>query len=211
MKKAIVFGASGLVGKKLVRQLLEDKRYQQIIAIVREEEDLIHAKLKQSIVNFEVDTLLTEQADEVYCCIGTTLKQAGSKASFKKIDFDLIVRIGQQAKQMGIKKFALVSAMGANSHSSFFYNKIKGETEIEICKINFDLTVIVRPSVLSGTRKKIRWGEAIVEIFMRTFSFLIPKKYSPIPSYLVAKAMIDAMNNPNLKEIQIITSDQMQI
>jgi uncharacterized protein YbjT (DUF2867 family) len=210
MKKAIVFGASGLVGKKLVRQLLEDKRYHLVITPLRKKEDFIHSKLIQPIIDFESSVLIDSNADEVYCCIGTTMKQAGSKQAFKKIDLDLVVQIAQQAIQNGIKKFALVSAMGANTHSIFFYNQIKGKTEYEISQLGFVLTIIVRPSILSGTRKEIRWGESIAEIIMRTVSFILPKKYRPIPAYLVAKAMIDAMNNPNLKEIQIITSDQMQ-
>lgn len=210
MKKVLVFGATGLVGRKLVRQLLEDKRYVQVITPVRQHTDFIHAKLVQLTIDFNDPAFDFPEADEVFCCIGSTMKQAKSRAAFKKIDHDLVLAIAQKSKAKGIQKFALISAISANSKSVFFYNRVKSAIEISIIQLGFESTIIARPSILSGTRDKIRWGESITELLMRIFSFLLPKKYRPISSYLVAKSLIEAINNPNNKAVQIITSDQMQ-
>ena len=151
-------------------------------------------KLKQHIFNYdEIDNILLK-GDDLFCCLGTTIKTAGSKDAFRKVDLDYVVNVAKVAKENGINHFAVVSSMGADKQSNIFYNKTKGEMEEAIKSIGFDSTYVIRPSLLLGNRKEFRVGELIVKFFMISLSFLIPKKYRAIYDVQVALAMIHFMN-----------------
>jgi uncharacterized protein YbjT (DUF2867 family) len=194
MKTAIVLGATGLIGKKVTEYLLKDDAYSTVIILVRKTLNINHPKLKQHIFNYdEIDNTLLK-GDDLFCCLGTTIKTAGSKDAFRKVDLDYVVNVAKAAKENGINHFAVVSSMGADKHSNIFYNKTKGEMEEAIKSIGFDSTYIIRPSLLLGNRKEFRVGELIVKFFMISLSFLIPKKYRAIYDVQVALAMIHFMN-----------------
>ena len=161
MKTALILGGTGLIGKQLTHLLLGDKRYNKIILLVREPMNLIHEKMEQVKFDFEKPDAALVKADDIFCCIGTTINTAGSKAAFKKVDHDYVLDIARIAYSNGAKKFALVSSMGANKNSFFFYSKIKGETEEEVKQIGYESFLIFRPSVLLGTRNKDRLGELL--------------------------------------------------
>jgi uncharacterized protein YbjT (DUF2867 family) len=207
MKVALIIGASGLTGKKLTRIMLADKRYSEVKILVRKPLDFIYEKLEQITMDFDHPDASKIAADEVYCSMGTTINKAGSKAAFRKVDYEYVYNLAKIAHANGATKFALVSAMGANKNSGIFYNKVKGEIEEAIAGIGFESYFIFRPSLLLGHRSEFRPGEAFAQFFMTTFSFLLPKKYRPISSKKLAEAMMEIMNNPAYKGKQVFESD----
>ncbi len=194
MKTALIVGGTGMTGKQLIALLLADSRYSKLILLVRKPIDLKHEKLEQVAFNFEYPNRSVVVADEIFCCLGTTIRAAGSKEAFYKVDHEYVSLIARIGFENGVKKFALVSAMGANKNSALYYNKVKGLIEESVCQTGFGSCYIFRPSLLLGQRNEFRLGEKIATFFMTAFSFAIPKKYKAIDAKQVAKAMIIAMN-----------------
>ena len=192
-KTALVAGSTGLIGSQLLDLLLNDNRYSKIIAISRKKLTSANAKLVNVVC--ELNQLASHQeqlkADDVYCCLGTTMKKAKSKEAFRAVDFDAPVALAQISKEQGAKKFLLISALGSNKNSSIFYNQVKGEVEESIQKIGFDSYHILRPSLLLGPRKDQRSGEEAGKIFDKLFGWAVPQKYRPIGSIKVARAMLN--------------------
>lgn len=192
MKVALIVGATGLIGKQLLQQLVTDDYYQVVKAVTRKPIALKHPKLVNIVSDFEYLNNISAQlkADDVYCCLGTTIKQAGTKEAFKKVDYDYPLEIGRLAKELGASEYLLVSALGANPKSKIFYNGVKGQTEDAIRDLGFDSFHIFRPSLLLGDRAESRSGEQAAKIFYKIFGSLIPKKFKAISSAAVANAMI---------------------
>ncbi len=195
MKTALILGATGLIGRGLTNLLLADIRYSKIIVLVRKPMDFIHKNLLQITFDFNSPDNSLLIADEVYCCLGTTINTAGSKAEFYKVDHDYVVKTAAITFSNGIKKYALVSSVGADKNSTVFYNKTKGETEEALSAIGFESLFIFRPSILLGKRNEKRLGEAVAKWLMVKLSFLVPKKYKAIEAVTVARAMIVTMNS----------------
>jgi uncharacterized protein YbjT (DUF2867 family) len=228
---ALIVGASGLVGEQLLSLLLASPRYNKVIALVRQPLPLKHHKLVQWPIDFEN---LTQQLrnfqpidssklkvdgegslnklpkiDHIYCTLGTTIKKAGSKQAFYQVDHDYPLSIAEYFYQQGASLFAIVSAIGANKHSAAFYNQVKGEVEASLADIGYQYLGIFQPSMLVGNRKEFRLGECIGTVFMKSFAFIIPKKYRVIEAIKVANAMIAFANKPS-QGTSIIQSDQLQ-
>lgn len=208
-KTALIIGASGLVGKRLVQQLLQDERYEKITALVRTPLEVKHEKLTQTRYDFNWPNADLAIGDELFCCLGTTIKKAGSQAAFRKVDYDYIVETAKIALANGTKKIAVVSSMGADKDSSIFYNRIKGETEAALQKLSYKACYILRPSLLMGARDELRMGELVGKLFMTAFAFAVPNKYKGIEGKQVAKAMIAIMNS-NKVGFQIFESDALR-
>lgn len=213
-KTAIIAGASGLIGNHLLKLLLSDGNYDNIISISRRNVGISHQKLTEVIL--DLDSLTAQSAaltgDAVFCCLGTTIKKAGNETEFRKVDHDYVLNLAQNARSHGVKKFILVSAMGANSNSKIFYSRVKGEIENAVRELAFPSTIILRPSLLLGERKEFRLGEKIASILSPLFSpFLFGKlsKYRPIEAATVAKAMqkVAEQHSPGL---QILTSERIR-
>lgn len=190
MKTALIAGSTGLIGSQLLSLLLKNPAYVKVIALTRV--DLApHPKLTQIKVEFgnlgENSSAL--KADDVYCCLGTTMAKAGSKENFYQVDFYYPFLLAKTSKSVGAKKFMLVSALGANKSSSIYYNQVKGEIEEAISSVPFDAIHIFRPSLLLGPRSEKRSAEDAAKFFYKAFGFLIPKKYKAIQSMKVARAM----------------------
>jgi uncharacterized protein YbjT (DUF2867 family) len=188
-KVALLAGSTGLIGNQLLELLLADKYYSKIIALSRKPLAITNPKLENIVV--EVEQLEKHQlkADDVFCCLGTTMKQAGSKAAFRKVDFDYPLQLAKVLKTKGAQQFLLVSALGANKKSGIFYNQVKREIEEAITSVGFRTLHIFRPSLLLGPRKDHRSGEEAAKVFYKIFGFLIPKKYQGLESIKVARAM----------------------
>lgn len=197
-KTAIVAGGTGLIGEQVLQLLLEDSRYERIIAIARKPSTLNHSKLTWLV------TPLAELAahqdalrgDDVFCCLGTTIKTAGSQTAFRAVDFDAPLQLAQLTLAQGARNYLLVSALGANRNSSIFYNRVKGEVEEAITALNWPTFHVFRPSLLLGPRKEHRSGEGAAKVFFQLFGWLVPKKYKAIQATAVARAMIHFANEP---------------
>lgn len=192
-KVALVAGSTGLIGAQLVKLLLSDNYYSKVIALSRKPLSDTHAQLENVFVTTgDWSKFSILHADDVFCCLGTTIGQAGTKEAFRKIDFEYPVELAKRLKENGATGYYLVSALGANHKSSIFYNKVKGETESAINDVGFNSFHIFRPSLLLGNRKEQRAGEDAAKVFYKIFGFLIPKKYQAIDSGKVARAMLNA-------------------
>jgi len=190
-RTALVAGATGLIGNQLLQLLLADAAYEKVIAISRRPLPISHPKLENVLVNIDEWTkLLNLKADDAYCCLGTTIKQAKTKAAFRKVDFEYPVELAKALKHNGAQKFLLVSALGADKHSRIFYNQVKGEVEAAIIDLNYQATYVFRPSLLLGDRIEQRSGEDAAKVFYKIFGALIPQKYKGIDAIKVARAML---------------------
>ncbi len=208
MKTALIIGATGLTGKELCQQLIDDVRYDRIIILVRKQNEIDSNKIEQIVFDFDILKPSDIYADEFYCCLGTTIKKAGSKEEFLKVDYDYVVNTAKLAYKNGIKNFAVVSAMGANKKSKIFYNRVKGEMEDVISKIGFVKCCILRPSLIIGKRTEFRFGESVAKLIMLAFSFIIPARYKAVHAKKIAKTMIDSLNSEK-QGLSIIESDKI--
>ena len=192
MKTALVAGSSGLIGNQLLSLLLEDSRYAKIIAISRNPLELTHPKLENIVLDFEQLKQHSHalKCDDIFCCLGTTIKKVKTKEAFRKVDFQYPLELARIGKEQGAENYLLVSALGANRNSSLFYNQVKGEVEGAIAKIGIPTLHIFRPSLLVGPRSEQRSGEEAAKWVYKIFGFLIPTKYMAIESIKVARAMI---------------------
>lgn len=211
MKTAIVAGASGLIGKELVQKLISSDQYRLIYIISRKKSELVHEKIRELVIDFETISQLRfdEPIDDVFCTLGTTMKQAGSRDNFKKVDYEYVVALANLGKQVGASKFLVISAMGANIKSSVFYNQIKGLTEEALKKIGFNQLMILRPSLLLGERTEMRMAERLSGFFMRALNFLIPDNYKAIQAAKVADYMLK-MALKSTGRISIVQSGEMR-
>ncbi len=193
---ATIIGATGLIGNYLLDELLNDPYFETVRIVIRRPIDITHPKLEKKIIDFDdSDSLLValSNSDAVFCAIGTTQKKVkGDKEAYRKIDFDIPVKIARFSKMVGCEKFILVSSVGANSKSKNFYLQLKGEVEDVVKTVDLRSVHIMQPSFLLGERKEFRIGEVIGKPLMQIFSFAIPKKYKAIQAKEVAKAMTAA-------------------
>jgi len=190
---ATLAGATGLIGSYLVEELLNDPYFDTVRILIRRPIDITHPKLEKKIIDFnDSDSLLValSNSDVVFCSIGTTQKKVkGDKDAYRKIDFDIPVKLARFCKMTSCEKFILVSSIGANSKSNRFYLRLKGEVEDAIKELGLRSLHIIRPSLLLGDRKEFRLGEDFGKVFMIAFSFLVPSKYKAIQAKDVANAM----------------------
>lgn len=195
MKKAIVFGATGLVGSQLVKLLIEDTNYDKIVLFNRRPMSFTSPKIEEHIVNFDQLEDFSDKIDgkTVFCTLGTTIKKAKSIENFRKVDYDMPLQIGKIAQAKKVSNFLIVSSIGANSKSRNYYTKTKGEVEEELRQLNFENFVVLRPSLLLGLRKEFRFLESLSKILVHILGVLFLgslKKYKAIHSADVARAMI---------------------
>ena len=194
---AVVLGATGLIGRQLVQQLLNDPAFSKVRILVRRPVELSNSKLEAEVVNFDDLADYRKKlgrGDCIFCCIGTTMKQVkGDKATYRKIDFDIAVNAAKLGKEAGFTDYLLVSAVGANAASSNFYLKLKGEVENAVAAIGFQSFHAFRPSMLFGKRVEFRFAEIVGKPIMQALSVLMVgglKKYRGIEGLTVAKAMV---------------------
>lgn len=192
MPNAIIAGATGLTGGALLAKLVAAKHYSNIYTLARRQRESIARSHHPLVVDFSSLGVLPD-CDEAFCCLGTTIKKAGSQAAFRTVDFDYVLNFANAAKAAGAKTFCVVSALGANPDSAVFYNRVKGEMEQALTKIGFDSLHIFQPSLLLGDRAESRLGERIgIGAFAAIAPLLIgrARKYRPIAADDVAEAMI---------------------
>lgn len=209
MSTALIIGASGLTGNILLSLLLNSNHYTKVIAYVRTPLKMEHDKLVQQIVNFDtIHNGIT--ADDVFCCLGTTIKKAKTKTAFEKVDYFYPLKIAQLQHKAGSKHFFLISAMGASLQSSFFYSKVKGKLERDIMHIGYEALYIFRPSLIVGNRNEHRTGEKIAIALMQFLNPLLfgPfKKFQSVEASAIAKAMLHFAENSTLGNHTILSDE----
>jgi uncharacterized protein YbjT (DUF2867 family) len=174
---AILSGGTGLTGSFLVRQLLADSAITKVISVSRKSLNISNAKLSEVLVSdlAELPSIASRIRGELYfCCLGTTIKTAGSKGAFEKVDHAAIVAFANIAKAHGAKSFTLVSAMGAKASSMFFYNQVKGRTEDDVTALGLRSLIIFKPALLVGPRHEFRLAEKIATKALVPLSHLLP-------------------------------------
>jgi len=213
-RNALIAGATGLVGSSLLQQLLAEDLYEKIIVITRKPTAVTHPKLIQQLIDFDLieSFKLDFPVNDVFCALGTTIKTAGSQDAFYKVDFTYVVNLGRWCEVNGVKRFLVVSAMGANAKSGIFYNRVKGEMETAVSQLNIPQKQVFRPSLLMGNRTEKRGGEKIAQLVMGGLGFLFVGpllKYKGIHADVVAKAMIKSAKADS-KGFKIFDSGEMQ-
>lgn len=195
---AIVIGATGLVGTALIKTLIEEDNFSEIKLLHRRETGFTNAKIKEYIINFGKPDSYNSYlgGDVLFSTLGSTLKKSGSKEAQYKIDYHYQFNIAKAALDSGVKKYVLVSSVGADPNSKNFYSRMKGELEESVKKLKFQQIIIMQPSILDGLRKEFRLLERIGITITRFMSW-IPgiRKYRPIHANIVSKAMINSLKN----------------
>ena len=190
-KSALILGASGLVGSEVLSLSLESDLYNKIVIVVRSPLTIKHNKLVEKIIDFDMPKW--EEifpVDHVYCCLGTTIKKAGSKTNFIKVDHDYPLAFAAAAKKWESSVFSIITAAGVSPESKIFYNNVKGQLEKKLKTLELFSTLIFQPSLLLGERKEFRLGEKIGSGIAKVTSWMTPKTYRAIHCKAVAKAML---------------------
>ncbi len=211
-KTAIILGATGLTGSILLDFLLNDDGYEKIRLFSRSSVGISNPKLEEHLIDlFELENHKELfQADEVFCCIGTTKSKTPDNRVYKKIDYGIPFAAAKLSKENNINTFIVISAMGANPESKVFYNKTKGEMERDVLKQKIPNTYILQPGLIGGERGEKRLGESIAKFFFKILNPIIPKDYRSISPETIAKAMVilakqghpkKRIENQTLKEI----------
>jgi uncharacterized protein YbjT (DUF2867 family) len=214
-KSIIILGASGLIGNAVLNQALENSQIEQIIILVRKSINLKHNKLTEVITDFKNLSEINSNVmgDALICCLGTTRKKTPNLQEYKNIDFGLTVEIAKIAKENDVQQVHLISAIGADPKSKIFYNKLKGETEQALIKIDFSQTIIYRPSLLIGKRNEFRFGELVAQKLAPIFDFFLIgslKKYHSISANTIAKAVLNRIVSKS-KKIEIKEFNEIQL
>jgi uncharacterized protein YbjT (DUF2867 family) len=189
-RTALLAGATGLVGRELLMLLLDDSDVADVVVLSRRPIATPHPKLQQGIVEFDqLHNFVLPPVDDFYCCLGTTIKRAGSREAFREVDLIFPVTIARMALASGTTRCLFVSAMGANPKSRVFYNRTKGQLEAELMRLAFEAVYAFRPSLLTGERAEFRTGESAALAVARPMSFLLPANLRPVAASDVARAM----------------------
>ena len=208
---ALIAGATGLVGSSLLDLLLNDDRYSKVISLQRSQATLIHPKLVTIQTDFtDLEGIALPTITDVFCCLGTTIKNAGSKEQFRKVDYSFPLALARCATKVNAANFLVITSMGANASSNFFYNKVKGELEEQLVAIKDIPTIsVLRPSLLLGKRTEKRIGEsvgiAMIEVINKIF-----KTDIGIQSKDVSKAMYILAKHSKQKGITFYSSTQIK-
>ena len=194
-RTALLAGASGLVGSRVLRLLLEDPAYARVTVLARRELPLAHKKLDQRVVGFDRLAQIADfpRVHDVFCCLGTTMKQAGSRAAFRTVDYTYVVELARVAVRHRASQFLVVTALGADPRSRIFYGRVKGEAEEALRRLQFQGIQIFRPSWLVGARAKSRPVERVAGLLspLVAWAFVGPlARYRPIKAEAVARAMV---------------------
>ena len=207
MSQVLITGATGLVGGHLLRMLLNEPRVHAITAPTRRPlADTVGVFNPHDPQLTDALALVTDRVDIVFCCLGTTRREAGSKEAFIHADYTLVVDTALTGRRLGAQHMLVVSSMGANAHSPFFYNRVKGEMEEALIAQKWPRLTIVRPSMLLGDREQQRANE---KFFAPLFK-LLPGNWKSIEARDVARAMLVEALAPGHEGVSILTSSELR-
>ncbi|HEY0372550.1 MAG TPA: NAD(P)H-binding protein [Thermoanaerobaculia bacterium] len=207
MPRALLLGATGLVGRELLTLLLADSRYASVVVVARRRTGVKHAKLIEHVFDLEHMEAHREAfiADDVFCALGTTIKIAGSQERFRAIDLEMPLRAARLARAQGASHYLLVSSVGANAKSRIFYTRVKGELEHDLAQLGYPSLTIARPATLLGPRTEHRSGEGLAQ----RLGWLVPAAYKPIEGRSVARALVAAAHEPR-PGVRVLPSREMR-
>ncbi|GGB57042.1 nucleoside-diphosphate sugar epimerase [Shewanella inventionis] len=219
---AAIMGATGLVGNALLSQLIESEHYSKVIVLGRSTPALVDHQFGAEKVQFiacQIDEIheltLTDTVDHAFCCLGTTIKQAGSEEAFIQVDKLAVIAFAKLCQQQANPKlkFLVVTAQGANAKSSVFYNRVKGEVEHALIGLNIPVLTIFQPSLLLGERHHNRLLEGIGQTLFSALSWMFVgplQQYKPINAQTVAQSMYQAALSPQVApKTQTVTNLMM--
>lgn len=193
-RTALLAGATGLVGSHVLPLLLADDTWTHVVTVGRRSVPHSHEKLEQRILDLgALEAVDLPNADDIFCCLGTTIKQAGSQAAFRRVDYDFVVALARRGLRIGAKQFLLVSAIGADPASRIFYSRVKGEAEAAVRQLPYRGVQILRPSLLLGARAEFRFGERVAMLTAPVMPLFLPgpfRRYRPIRAKTVARALV---------------------
>lgn len=207
MSQVLITGATGLVGGHLLRMLLNEPTIHSIAAPTRRPlADMPGVYNPHDPQLTDALAQVTDPVDIVFCCLGTTRREAGSKEAFIHADYTLVVDSALTGRRLGAQHMLVVSAMGANAHSPFFYNRVKGEMEEALIAQNWPRLTIARPSMLLGDRTRQRFTETLFSPLFR----LLPGNWKSIEARDVARAMLAEALTPEHDGVTILSSSQLR-
>jgi uncharacterized protein YbjT (DUF2867 family) len=211
---AIIAGGTGLIGSHVIQQLINDTAFEKIIVLNRRAIHYPNAKIQEIIVDFDQleNSLKDIKATHAYCCLGTTIKTAGSKEAFRKVDFDYVLNFANSVHGIGCENFNVITALGTNTSSMIFYNQVKFEITEKLKTLGFKQLNIIQPSMLLGDRNESRTGEAIAQKFFNLTKSIWRgplKNYAGIQGSQVAKAMI-AISKKSSEGVHYYESGKLQ-
>lgn len=191
--KLLLVGATGLVGSHVLRLALADSRVELVVAPTRRALPE-HAKLHAPLVDFEhlPEAASWWQADAIVCTLGTTIKVAGSREAFRRVDHDYPLTVAQLGRRHGTPTYVLNSALGADATSRIFYNRVKGELEQAVAQLGFCSLTYVRPGLIGGERQEHRAGERTAQMALRALTPLLPRRWRINPAENIARALIES-------------------
>jgi len=213
-RRALLAGATGLVGTRVLALLRASPAYAEVHVLVRRPlpaalrgpADGATARVVEHVIDFGA---LVRQpdfpaVDDVYCCLGTTIRAAGSRQAFRQIDFDAVVAVARIARRRGAHRLAFVSALGADPGSRVFYSRVKGEAEAELARLGYASLTLLRPSLLDGERAEWRAGERLALALTRPIAGLLPARWRPVTADAVAACMVRSVlrGEPGLRVIE---------
>ena len=198
-KQVTLFGATGLIGSYLLEFLLKDSETHLINVVGRNPFHLQHDKINNIVIDFQDLSSISDSitgSEVVFVSIGTTMSKVNrDKQKYKSVDFDIIFNVANACKQKNINQLIYVTSLGANSNSSNFYLRLKGEIEEAVAELNLTSTSVFRPSVLLGKRNESRPGEKLLQFAMPLLDFMIPSNSKAIKAKDVAKSMFNTSKN----------------
>ena len=207
--KLLLAGSTGLVGSHVLQLALADHRVSAIVAPTRRALPA-HPKLLAPLLDFDALPAQAEwwRADAVICTLGTTMREAGSEAAFRRVDFDYPLAVARLARQQGTPTYVLNSAIGADAASRFFYNRVKGELEQALADEGFTSLTYVRPGLIGGHRQAFRAGERVSQLVLGLAGPLLPRRWRLNPAERIAQALVEATLQPQ-PGTHLITSEQL--
>jgi len=213
-RTALIAGATGLVGAELLDLLLADPSFARVHSLVRRPTGRTGEALAEQVVDFSDlgASAIAAPVGEAYCCLGTTLRAAGSRDAFRRVDFELVVAFARLALRLGADSLTVISSLGADPESRSFYLRTKGEVERELIALGLPSLGILRPSLLLGQRRELRIGERAGELGLRLASPLLVgslAKYRPVHARTVARAMVD-LGGRRDPGVHVLESDEIQ-
>jgi uncharacterized protein YbjT (DUF2867 family) len=216
-RTALVAGGTGLVGRELIHALLADHAVGAVHALVRSRNAELARRngLTQHVVDYAQPLPALPPADDAFCCLGTTIKAAGSQAAFRAVDFDAALAFARAARAAGATRLGVVSALGADAASRVFYNRVKGELEQAVKALGFECVLLARPSLLMGDRAALgqppRLGERIGAALNEPLGWLLTDSVRPIPARVVALGLLRAVQQCDKAGVYTLPSRELQL